>query len=161
VVGRIAAPFGVHGWVKVQPLMNGAVLLECKTWHLGRDEAAFREVEVMEAAQHGKTVIARLDGIADRDAASTLVGERIAVPASALPGREEGEYYWSELIGLSVINRSGEVLGKVSGLLETGVHDVLVVRDGDTERLLPMVGAVVDKIDIEAGEIRVEWGRDW
>lgn len=164
-MGRIAAPFGVRGWVKVQLFAaEGIELLEQASWHLkppGKKDAEFGEVKVIEAAQHGKVLIAQLEGIKDRDAAEAAVGTQIAMPRGALPAREEGEYFWSELIGLKVANRANESLGEVSGLLETGAHDVLVVKDGDTERLLPMVGAVIDRIDLDAGEIRVDWGLDW
>jgi 16S rRNA processing protein RimM len=163
-MGRIAAPFGVRGWVKVQLFAPEAVrLLEQEVWFLGQpgkpDE--LREIRVTEAAQHGKVLIAQLEGIADRNAAEAAVGTEIEMQRSALPARAQDEYFWSELIGLAVINRAHEALGKVTGLLETGVHDVLVVKDGETERLLPRVGAVVEQVDLEAGEIRVDWGRDW
>jgi 16S rRNA processing protein RimM len=164
VMGRIAAPFGVRGWIKVQLFAPEALsLLQQPKWFLRQREAhgEFHVAEVMEAAQHGKVLIAQLDGIADRDAAAAATGTEIALPRSALPARAEDEFYWSELIGLPVINREQEALGTVSGLLETGVHDVLVVKDGKTERLLPLVRSVVDAVDLDAGEIRVDWGRDW
>jgi 16S rRNA processing protein RimM len=164
VVGRIAAPFGVRGWVKAQPFARESTgLLESGVWHLeryGRSDGV-HEIRVLEAAQHGKAVIARLDGIADRDQAAALVGMQISVPSSLLPAIGEGEYYWADLVGLKVVNREGDALGAVTGLLETGANDVLVVQDGDVERLLPMVGTVIDGIDLAAREIRVDWGRDW
>jgi 16S rRNA processing protein RimM len=164
VLGRIAAPFGVRGWVKVQLFAPEAMrLLDQSVWLAGPPgkPGELREVRVAEVAQHGKVLIAQLEGITDRNAAEAAVGTEIAMSRSALPARAKDEYFWSELIGLAVVNRAQEALGKVTGLLETGVHDVLVVKDGETERLLPMVGAVVEQIDLEAGEIRVDWGRDW
>lgn len=163
-MGRIAAPFGVRGWIKVQLFGPEArYLLDQPVWFLGKrgSPGSYAESRVIEAAEHGKGLIASLEGFAERDAAAAAVGTEIAMPHSALPKRQDDEYYWSELIGLKVVNREGEVLGSVTGLLETGVHDVLVVKDGDTERLMPMVGAVVDKVDLDAGGITVDWGRDW
>jgi 16S rRNA processing protein RimM len=162
-VGRIAAPFGVRGWIKAQLFApEGTQLLEQPVWRLKRPGAEeFTEVGVLESAAHGKVLIAQLEGIKDRDAAEAAVGTQIAMPRSELPAREEGEYFWSELIGLKVLNRAQEALGDVSGLLETGAHDVLVVKQGDTERLLPIVAAVVERIDLDAGEIHVDWGLDW
>lgn len=142
-MGRIAAPFGVRGWVKAQLFAaEGAQLLEQAVWYLKRPgaEGEFEEMRLIEAAPHGKVLIAQLEGIKDRDAAEAAVGTQIAIPRAMLPAREEGEYFWSELIGLRVTNRAQEALGVVEGLLETGAHDVLVVKDGDTERLLPVVG---------------------
>jgi len=164
VMGRIAAPFGVRGWIKAQLFApEGTYLLEQPVWYLKRpgSEGEFAEVKVMEAAPHGKVLIAQLEGIADRDAAEAAVGTQIAMPRSVLPAPVEGEYYWSELIGLNVLNRAHEALGEVTGLLETGAHDVLVVKAGGSERLLPMVAAVIDRIDLDAAEIHVDWGLDW
>ncbi len=163
MVGRIAAPFGVRGWIKAQLFAPEATqLLEQPVWRLKRPGSnEFSEVRVLESAAHGKVLIAQLDGIKDRDAAEAAVGTQIAMAHSELPAREEGEYFWSELIGLKVLNRAREALGTVDGLLETGAHDVLMVQDGKIERLLPMVVAVVEKIDLDAGEIHVDWGLDW
>jgi 16S rRNA processing protein RimM len=161
-VGRIAAPFGVRGWVKVQLLApEGEALLKYSAWHLRRRGGEFSKTAVLGAAKHGKVLIAQLEGLEDRDAAQAATGTEIAMPRSALPKRKADEYFWSELIGLTVTNREQQKLGTVSGLLETGVHDVLVVKDGKTERLLPLVGTVIDAVDLEAGEIRVDWGSDW
>ncbi len=164
MLGRIAAAFGVRGGIKVQLFAAEAeCLLQQSTWYLrqGRVGGEFRATHVEEAARHGKGLIAKLQGMADREAAAAAAGTEVALPSAALPPRSEDEYYWSELIGLEVFNRERAALGSVSGLLETGVHDVLVVREGTIERLLPMVGAVVDAVDLDAGEIRVDWGRDW
>ncbi|MDP3686464.1 MAG: ribosome maturation factor RimM, partial [Sulfurimicrobium sp.] len=89
-----------------------------------------------------------------------LRGCEIAVPRDALPEPAENEYYWSDLIGLCVFNTEQQDLGKVSGLLETGANDVLVVQ-GDRERLIPFVPQVIQEVDLSAGTIRVEWGLDW
>jgi len=84
----------------------------------------------------------------------------VAVARDALPATAENEYYWSDLIGLSVLNTEQQILGKVKELLETGVNDVLVVQ-GERERLIPFVPQVVLEVDVAAGTIRVEWGLDW
>ena len=78
-----------------------------------------------------------------------------------LPAAQPGEYYWSDLQGLEVVTLQGESLGTVDHLLETGANDVLVVT-GERERLIPFVlGQVVDDVDLERGEIRVDWDRDF
>jgi 16S rRNA processing protein RimM len=160
VMGRIAAPFGVLGWVKVQPFteeIDG--LLNFPVWNIGRGEQ-WREVKVLDSEVHHKTLVARLDGCNDRDAAAALKGLEVAVPRAALPEAPENEYYWSDLIGLEVVNVQGEVLGKVTELLETGANDVLVV-EGERERLLPFTAQVILKVDLAAGRISVDWGADY
>lgn len=159
-MGRIAAPFGIRGWVKVQPFteeIDG--LLDFPLWHLGRGEQ-WREVAVLEADVHHKTLVARLDGCNDRDAAAALKGLEVAVTREALPAAAENEYYWSDLIGLEVVNAQGEVLGKVADMLETGANDVMVVA-GERERLIPFVAQVILEVDLAAGRINVDWGADY
>jgi 16S rRNA processing protein RimM len=79
-----------------------------------------------------------------------------------LPKTDKNEFYWTDLIGLDVINAADERLGKVVGLIETGANAVLrVLGDDQVERLLPFVSAVVLAVEKEVGQIRVEWGSDW
>jgi len=82
------------------------------------------------------------------------------VPRSALPATDEGEYYWSDLLGLRVTNVRNEELGRVRTLLETGANQVLVV-DGERERLIPFVSAVVVSVDLARGELVVDWEADF
>lgn len=160
VMGRIAAPFGVLGWVKVQPFseeIDG--LLDFPVWHLGRG-AQWREVKVLEAHVQGKILVARLPGCNDRDAAAALKGLEVAVPREALPQAAENEYYWSDLIGMDVENAQGVALGKVADMMGTGANDVLVV-EGERERLIPFVRQVVLEVDLNARRLRVDWGADY
>ena len=83
-----------------------------------------------------------------------------STPRNALPEPAENEYYWSDLIGLSVFNAEQQAFGKVSELLETGANDVLVVQ-GERERLIPFVPQVIQEVDLAAGMIRVDWGLDY
>ncbi len=159
-MGRISAPFGVKGWVKVQP--NTAAtgsLLAYKTWWLGR-EGDWREIAVAEARVQGHALVARLEGHDDRDAAAALRGKSVAVPRAALPRTQSGEYYWADLIGLAVVNGSAQELGRITGVLQTGANDVLVVA-GERERLIPFIAEVIRDVDLAAGVVRVEWGADY
>ena len=122
-MGRILAPFGVKGWVKVQP--NTAAirnLLDYKTWWVGR-EGGWREIAVAEARVHGRAVVARLEGHDDRNAAAALRGKSVAVPRAVLPRTQSGEYYWADLIGLAVVNGSAQALGRITDVLQTGAKD--------------------------------------
>jgi 16S rRNA processing protein RimM len=159
-MGRISAPFGVKGWVKVQP--NTAAtrnLLAYQTWWVGR-EGDWREIAVAAARVHGRMVVARLEGCDDRDAAAALRGKSVAVPRAALPRTQSGEYYWSDLIGLAVVNGSAQALGRITGIMQTGANDVLVVA-GERERLIPYIAEVIRDVDLAAGVMRVEWGADY
>lgn len=159
-MGRVSAPFGVRGWLKVHAFtdtLDG--LLDYPVWWLGRN-GVWQEHRVLECSVHGKLLIAQLEGVADRRAAEVLKGIEIAVSRDELPLPEENEFYWSDLIGLNVVNTAGVELGKVDSLLQTGANDVLVVK-GERERLIPFVKQVVLDVDKAAAVIRVDWGADY
>ena len=164
-MARVLAPYGIQGWIKARPYTASIeALLDYATWWLApaRDEEAWREFTVQAARQHGDTVVAALEGIADRDEALQWRGAWVAVPRSALPEPVAGEFYWSDLVGLVVINRAAETLGRVSKVLDTGAHPVLHVESEDgAERLIPVVAAYVDAIDTGAGRIMVDWPADY
>lgn len=163
-MGRVAAPYAVKGWIKVQPFTEYLdSLLDYETWWLGHAEgpkAGWREYRVVEGKVHGQTLLAQLEGVDDRNASEALKGLDVAVDRSAFPAADEDEYYWDDLIGLDVVNTGGVALGKVEGLLETGAHDVLRVKGGQ-ERLIPFVDAYVREVDLEGKRILVEWSADW
>ncbi len=158
-MGRIVALFGVRGWVKVQshtePREN---LLNYRPWQLCQHDTC-RSFTVTECQRHGKGLVAKLEGIEDRDAAAKLVGARILVPRAQLPDAGAGEFYWTDLLGLQVVSLEGEVLGCVDHLLATGANDVLVVRDAaGHERLIPFIpDQVVRNVDLSEGRIEVDW----
>jgi 16S rRNA processing protein RimM len=159
-MGRVAAPYAVRGWIKVQTFTQHLdSLLDYPVWHLGK-AGKWQAHTVLEARVHGSSVIAQLEGIDDRNAAEAATGMEIAVEREELPPAEENEFYWDDLVGLTVVNTQGETLGKVTGLLETGAHDVLKVS-GEKERLIPFVQAIAREVDLEAGRIVVDWGSDW
>ncbi|HRK77412.1 MAG TPA: ribosome maturation factor RimM [Thiobacillus sp.] len=159
-MGRIAAPFGIKGWIKVQPYSEDpGTLMDFVSWRVGRGEQqAHYTVETVQ--DHGKALVAKLAGIDDRDAAYALRGQEISVAKRDLPPPEENEFYWSDLIGLTVVNREGIELGKVDSLMEGGANDLLVVK-GAREHLIPFVAAFVGKVDLAGGTIEVDWGEDY
>lgn len=160
VMGRIAAPYGVKGWVKVHPYTEYLDnLLDYPIWRLGRADS-WRPYRVLEGRPHNRYLLAELEGVSDRDAAERLRGLEIAVARAELPEPDEDEYYWDDLIGLEVVNTSGLSLGRVDGLLETGAHDVLRVV-GDRERLIPFTAPIVLEVDPSAGRIRVDWEAEY
>ena len=161
VMGQLGTPFGVKGWVRIfADTEYPDSLLDYPVWYL-ETATGWQAFEIEAAEMHAKGLVAKLAGIDDRDLIASMRNRKIAVPRSELPQTEDGEYYWSDLIGLSVVNLAGESLGKVTQLLETGANDVLVLRDVDTERLLPFVDAVVKSVDIPAALITVDWGLDY
>jgi 16S rRNA processing protein RimM len=163
VVGKIGAPYGVRGWVKVFSYTEEMdALMDYDPWYTrSAKETDWHIAPVTEAKTHGKGLVAKFKGCDDRDAAALLTNQEIAITRAQLPPAEEGEYYWSDLIGLDVSTTEGVFLGKVDHLLETGANDVLVVK-GERERLIPYVmGPIVKSVDLDAGTMTVDWDADF
>jgi 16S rRNA processing protein RimM len=159
-MGRIVAPFGVKGWIKVEPWTAAAQnLLAYPAWWIGEGED-WQERKVGESRTQGRMVVARFDGCADRDAAVALRGKQVAVPRAQLPRPQPNEYYWADLIGLRVVNEAGQDFGQVVRILETGANDVLVVQGG-RERLIPFIADTIAAIDLQGGLMRVNWDADY
>lgn len=159
-MGRVAAPYGVHGWVRLRVFTAAPDgLAHYPVWWLGND-GAWNEWTLEDAMVRGHGLAAKLAGCEERTAAEKLQGLDVAVPRSDLPRSAAGEYYWSDLIGLEVANRDGVSLGRVETLMETGANDVLVVR-GERERLIPFIDPVIVEVDLESGRLLVDWAADY
>lgn len=183
VMGRIVAPYGVFGWLKVVPdteAFDG--LFDYDSWWLGKGDD-WRELLVETAKVHNDVIVVKLKGIDDRDAALACKGKQIAVPRAQLPEAPENEYYWSDLIGVRVKNQQDIDFGLIIDVFETGANDVLVVKpdmpataadsievntsvkeaakEKQAERLLPFTAAVVLEVDIKAKTMLVDWDADF
>lgn len=160
LIGRVSGLFGIKGWVKVHSYTRVREgILDYDRWKLkvGQDWRAF---EVAEGRKQAGGVVARLQGVDNRDSASILIGADIAIARSQLPKLKRGEVYWTDVVGLKVVNLEGFELGTVSHLFETGANDVMVVR-GERERLIPYVADAIHDVDLDAGVVRVDWDKDF
>jgi len=159
-MGRVVAPFGVAGWIRILPYTDSVEsLLSYRIWWLGGGtEWAQYQVTRAEAAARG--LIAKLEGCDDRDTAARMRGQEVAVRRAELPQTAAKEWYWSDLIGLRVVNVAGEDLGRLTRILRTGANDVLVV-EGGRERLIPFIEDVIREVDLAAGIVRVDWSADY
>lgn len=171
-VGRIADAWGIKGWFKV--LSHSAdpeALFSSKRWYLQPAERGLKTfsgtllLRILEAKDHSGTVVATAQEVDDRNAAEALRGARVFVPRSSFPTASADEYYWVDLIGLSVANREGVELGAVKELLSTGPQTVLVLEyeaEGKPqERMIPFVSAYVDTVDLPGKRITVDWQPDY
>ena len=159
-MGRIVGLFGIKGWVKVYSYTEPReALLDYDGWLLGRDDR-WEPVELAEGKRHGKSVIARLRHVEDRDTAAAIVGSEIGIERGRLPEPEDGHYYWADLEGMTVRHKDGSDIGKVAYVMATGANDVLVT-EGPDERLIPFVQErVVVDVDLAEGVITVDWEWD-
>lgn len=164
VVAALGAPHGIRGFSHLRSFTEPPEnVLDYAPWLLRRDDgwsAAGAEVR-----RHRGGLVARVSGIADRDAAALLSGVEIGVPIGSLPAAEDGEYYWRDLVGIAVRNPAGAALGRVVRMMATGAHDVMVLDDGGRERLVPFVADIVVSVRLAAdaapGEVVADWEPDW
>ncbi len=178
-VGSIIGAWGVKGWIRVQAYAaDPQALFSSKRWFVIQAPAQRRPGElagtsstsllrVVQAKEHGDGVVAQVQDVDDRSAAEALRGARIFVSRESFPSTDADEFYWVDLIGLDVVNRQGDSLGTVTGLIDTGPHSVLRVArpelapGDDAERLIPFVAAYVDEVKLAERRIVVDWGLDY
>lgn len=164
-LGRVSGVFGVKGWVKVfSDSRPRESIFNYHQWWLQSDESDVgRSYALEQGRRSGKHLVAKLVDVDDRDAAEQLIGRSISVVKTDLPSLPEDEFYWRDLIGLAVTNRNGESLGRVERLIETGTHDVLLVRrESGDDFLIPWVMRhFVESVDIADRMIVVDWEIDW
>ncbi|RVU81535.1 ribosome maturation factor RimM [Leucothrix sargassi] len=160
-LGNINGVFGIQGWVKVFSFTSPRIqITDYRRWVV-KHRGSETEYKVLRGRVQGKAIVAQLEGVDDRNKAEALVGAEIFVRQSQLEKLDEGEYYWSQLIGLNVINQQGVDLGTVDWLFETGNNDVMVV-EGDRERFIPYIrNDFVKEIDLDAGKILVDWDAEF
>jgi 16S rRNA processing protein RimM len=171
-VGRILDAWGIKGWFKIQPhSASPEALFSSKRWFLQPTERGPRPFEgtvllrIVQAKEHSDSVVASAEDIPDRNTAERLKGSRIFISRSSFPTPSPDEFYWVDLMGLQVINREGVELGTVTDLMATGPNTVLVLQwqaQGQThERMIPFVNAYVDRVDLSARRILVDWQPDY
>jgi 16S rRNA processing protein RimM len=169
VVGRVTAPFGVKGWVKVhsytQPVGNIASYQPLYLEQRGDDKSG-AALEFDHWRKHGKGFVAHIVGCDDRDQALLLSKRDLVCSVAQLPVLDGGDIYWRELEGMQVVARWQDVdslLGDIAWMTNAGASDVMVVcateqSIDDRERWIPwLMDQVVLHIDRSARRITVEW----
>jgi 16S rRNA processing protein RimM len=160
IMGRIVAPYGVQGWLKVIPdteYVDG--LLSFNTWRIG-NEQGWQTIRLKSGKVHNDILLAKLEGINDRDAAFACKGQLVAVLRSELPTLGSSEFYWSDLIGLTVKNQQGVDFGKITDVFETGANDVIIVK-GEIDRLIPFTEQTVIEVNVKEQTMLVDWDADF
>ena len=164
LVGKIGAPYGIKGWFKINTYTEVPEgIFEYSPWFVTINGQQ-QNVKVAEWRRHNKGLIAKFDKVDDRNQAEAWLHAEIFVSADQLPELEGDDFYWRDLKGMQVVTDKGYNLGNVSGLMETGSNDVLVVEGnrndafGKTERLIPFIqDEVIIKVDKEQNTITVDW----
>jgi len=160
LIGEVSGCFGVKGWLKIfsyaQPREN---IANYKNWYV--DGILYKSVQ---AKKNSKLIVAKIDGVEDKESAQAFIGKTIEVDKADLKALSANEYYWHDLVGLTVVNQDELVFGRIKSLLETGAHDVIIVAPLDKqgrERLIPyLYGQTVVKVDLENKIMQVNWHED-
>ena len=159
-MGRIVGPFGIRGWARIKPFTEDPAGLDEYAQWIVRAPDGWIGMPLEEFELHAKGPVAKLAGCDDRDDAERFRGCEIAVTREALGEAEAGLHYQVDLVGLDVVDGSGEVLGRVEGFFDAGDTRVMVVA-GKRERMIPFVPQYVKSVDREARRIAVEWKADY
>lgn len=161
VIGRLGSPYGVRGWIKLfsftEPVDN---ILRYPHWFIEDKAAGWLPIQPAETQVSSNHIRVKFAGCDSPEQARLYTQLQIAVTRDQLPALESGEYYWSDLEGLKVINQQGVELGYVQHLFSTGANDVMVVK-GERERLLPYIKDVVLKVDLVQKQVLVDWDADF
>jgi 16S rRNA processing protein RimM len=175
-LGAVRGAYGLDGWVRIAPRADGDVLLQTRQWWLlgslsgtsasssastRSNNSAARLVEVVQARRHAGNIVAKWKGCEGKDSADAFKGILVGVSRAEFRPLGPGEYYWHDLIGVQVVNRAKENLGRVVALGEHGQGQWLEVVGGDERRMIPLAEQYVDAVDLGAGLVRVDWSKDW
>ena len=161
IIGKIGAPYGVKGWVKINSYTETPEgIFDYLPWFLGEE----KKCRIDQWRPHGKSLVAKIEGVDNRDDAERIKNLDINIDASLLPDLGDDGIYWRELTGMKVVTTQGYDLGVVKEVFNTGANDVIHVKAnvgdafGQKERLLPFVyDEVVQEVDKEAKVIKVDW----
>ena len=164
VVGKLGSTYGIRGWLRIYSSTEQAEsIFDYQPWFL-KIKCEWQPTELENWRHHNHEIIVKLKGVDDREVAQTLANVEIGVDLSVFPELEEGDYYWHDLIGCSVVNLEGYTMGTVTEMMETGSNDVLVVKAntkdafGKQERLIPFLyEQVVKRVDLTTKTIEVDW----
>jgi 16S rRNA processing protein RimM len=159
-IGTIARAHGIKGDMVMNVLTDFPERLRPgRTVYIGDDHLPF---QLTNAKPHGKTMMIKFKEIDNREQAAEYRGKVVYVRTASVPRLPAGEFYFHEIIGLTVVDEQGQVLGTLESILETRANDVYIVKKQDgTDLLLPAVeGEVILGVDLEQREMRVrppEW----
>ena len=155
-IGKVTGVHGIKGFVKVHSFSRSLESFSPgKTLRLGDGEGQGAWYTIVKASPHKKGLLVLFKGV-DRNHAETLVGKELLMSRSDLPPPEEGTYYWQDLVGLAVTDKTRGVIGVVDHLFATGSNDVIVVKAGDKETLVPALAWVVIDVDLEGKTMLVD-----
>ena len=169
VVGRLGRSFGVKGWQVLQSFTDPPEnILQYGPWYLQRSpDGPWQALDKPVYQPHKNGHIVRLEHIQNPEDAHSYSGSLVGVTRDVLSATDqtddtsEAEYFWHDLVGCEVYNLEDVFLGRVDHLIETGAHDVLIVKEDERDLLIPFQQPFLQNVDLAAKRISVEWHLDW
>lgn len=157
LIGKVTATHGIKGQLRVVPFSGDSDSITSHRTLVLMDAAGRSDdFDVLDFSLHGKKVLVTFKDHSDINCVEYLVGREVYVKRAQLPKLPDGEYYWCDLIGLKVVTVTGNPLGQLSEIINTGGNDVYVVKHGDKEYLIPAVEDIVTEIDPGNGVVVVD-----
>ena len=157
-LGRLGAPYGIKGWLHIESHTDPKpALLTYRDWTLRFATGERTSRRVAEGRAHGEGLVARIEGVADRDAAAALTGARIEVRRASLPAPKKNEYYQADLVGMKVTTLVGVAVGAVSHFVDSPAGSLMVITGAGPEYWVPANQRHLRKVDVEARAILVDW----
>jgi 16S rRNA processing protein RimM len=157
LIGKIIGIHGIKGTNKLRSYAESLSVFSPDRSILVRDLSGWEaSYEIHWVKPHTGTPLVSFKGITNRDQAKTLIGAELFIPQSELPELDEDTYYWYDLIGIEVVTMTGEILGRIESIIETGSNDVYVVKSNEKEVLIPALESVVLDIDLAQKRMQVD-----
>jgi len=160
ILGRLAAPWGIKGWLKVHSYTDPpASLLDYPVWHLARADGGWQAVKVVSGRTHGggRDLVVALEGVLNPEDARQYCSRDVGQPRTDLPVPGPGEYYWDDMLGCRVATVSGLELGVVTHFHDFPANPVMAVRGPGGEHWVPVAPRHLKQVDLEARRIVVDW----
>ncbi|MCF6288013.1 MAG: ribosome maturation factor RimM [Proteobacteria bacterium] len=156
LIGKVSGCFGVQGWLKIFSYSNPREnITTYKSWIINN-----KVFDLVVAKKHGKLIVAKLEGIDDKDTALLMIGQKIEIDTQQLAELDGSQFYWRDLVGLDVTNTNGIEFGKLQSILETAAHDVIFVQ-GEKQRVIPFImGSTILTVDLDKNTMLVDWHED-
>jgi 16S rRNA processing protein RimM len=160
VLGRLAAPWGIKGWLKVHSYTDPpAAILDYPVWQLARPGGGWQPVKVLSGRTHGggSDLVVALEGVSSPEAAREFSARDVGLRRTDLPVPKPGEYYWDDLVGCRVATLTGADLGVVSHFHDFPAAPVMAVKGSGVEHWVPLSPGRLKEVDLGAKRLVVDW----
>ncbi len=165
-VAQLKRPYGIKGWLWVfSDTDDRSAIFDMQPWWM-KTATGMKPLTVKAWREQGTGIVAQFEQVPDRNVAETMNGVTIWVEQNVLPETSADEYYWSDLVGMRVMNEQNEYLGDIAEMFETGAHDIMrVAATSDSldkeERLIPWHKQTVIQVDTTERTVHVSWLNDY